>query len=71
MTREHDSMQKNLGSNDLEHCGDTGPDFTCLEGVPEGSGSPTVVGNMNPMSEMDSAHSKTYLGRESMSKPTF
>ena len=48
-----------------------GPDFRRLEGVPEGSGSRTVVGNLNPMLEMDSAHAKTSMGRESMLKPTF
>ena len=49
----------------------TGPDFRCLEGVPKGSGSRPVVGNLNAMPEMDSAYAKTYLGRESIFKPKF
>ena len=71
MTREHDSMQKNRGSSDLEHSGIIGPDFSALECVPEGSGSRTVVGNLNPMLEMDSSHAKTNFSRESMLRPEF
>ena len=71
MTREHDSMQKTRGSSDSEHSAIIDPDFSRLEGVPEGSRSRTVGGNRNPMLEIDSAHSKTYLGRESMFKPMF
>ena len=72
MTREHDSMQKNPEVPMIFNIAVViGPDFPCLDGVPEGSGSRTEVGNLNPMLEMDSAHSKTYLGKESMFTPKF
>ena len=66
-------MQKTRGSSDFEHSAIIGPGFSCLEGVPEGSGSRTVGGNLYAMLEMDSAHSKIYenLGRGSMFKTKF
>ena len=69
MTREHDFMQRK--PSDSEHSVIIGPDFRRLEGVPEDSGSRTVVGNLNPMPEMDSTYAKTYLGRKSIFKPKF
>ena len=64
-------MQKTRGSSDSEHSAIIGLDFSRLECVPEGSGSRTVGGNLNPMLEMDSAHSETYLGREPMFQANF